>query len=123
MQFILLNHCDTETFLKILQCHETVRAQGLLQGWAHLCESSVLGESGHMLISRKSLPVPHNHSLPYMPVSVKKWQPASQTDFRGWRRMILGPKLIIQSAEGDEKVAGDGENEMLQREQGEMALW
>lgn len=37
--------------------------------------------------------------------------------------MILGPKLIIQSAEGDEKVAGDGENEMLQREQGEMALW
>lgn len=37
--------------------------------------------------------------------------------------MILGQKLIIWSAEGDEKVAGDGKKEMLQSEQGEMALW
>ena len=57
-----------------------------------------------------------------MSVAMKKWQPAAEMDFRGSRRMILGQKLIIWSAEGDEKVDGDGKKEMLQREQGEMAL-
>lgn len=37
--------------------------------------------------------------------------------------MILGEKWVIRSVEGDEKVAGDGEKEMLQWQQGEMALW
>lgn len=37
--------------------------------------------------------------------------------------MIPGQKLITQNAEGEEKVAGGGKKEMLQREQGEMALW
>lgn len=37
--------------------------------------------------------------------------------------MIFGQRLIIQSVEGDEKVAGDGKKEMLQRKQGGMAPW
>jgi len=37
-----------------------------------MCESGVLVESGHVLISRRGLPVPHDNSLPYMSVAMKK---------------------------------------------------
>lgn len=101
--------------LKVVQWHESFRAWRLLQGSSHV--NQVSGQEWPHLVSRKGLPIPHHNSVPQMPVSIKKSQLASETDFRGWRRMTLGQKLVTGSVKGDEKVAGDVKKEMLQREQ------